>query len=411
MLFLAKLAARNLWRNRLRTVLTFSALAVGIAWLVLVDSLITGLDNQGVATIVDFESGDVQIHAPGYFADRDDLPLGRTLPAHRAASTALGVPGVQAATPRVRFGARLNVGWEEFPVIGVGIDPARDSGVFRLADHIEGRLPRAGAHEAVIGAKLADLLEIHAGDAITLVTRTRDEAWQALDLTVVGLARTPHPGVNEGQVYLPLDVADSALALGGGATEVALRLAPGQSATAVAQEARERLNTAGVEAEAVTWQESAADFLSLTRTKSSGNAMIVLMIVIIALVGVTNTILLGTLERRQEIGTMKAMGLREGEIVRLFLLEATGIGLLAALTGSTLGAAANLYLVRVGVDFSALFGDITFNIPGLLGRVHGVWHGGVFLWASAVGIATCWLAASFPARRAARLDAAVTVRI
>ena len=73
-----------------------------------------------------------------------------------------------------------------------------------------------------------------------------------------------------------------------------------------------------------TWRQSQADFVAFSNKQGRGYAAD-RVILVIALVGVTNTILLGTMERTREIGTMKAMGMREGEIVRLFLLEATGI--------------------------------------------------------------------------------------
>lgn len=75
---LTKLAFRNLWRNRRRTILTFSALAFGIACLILVDSLARGLTGMSERNLIHFQTGEIQIHAPGYFAERDTLPLNRT---------------------------------------------------------------------------------------------------------------------------------------------------------------------------------------------------------------------------------------------------------------------------------------------------------------------------------------------
>ena len=128
----------------------------------------------------------------------------------------------------------------------------------------------------------------------------------------------------------------------------------------------------GVEAETVTWQESAAEFLALAQTSSASDMMLVFAIFFIAIVGITNTILLGALERRREIGVMKAMGLRESEIVRLFLIEATGIGLLAVVAGSALGAAVNVYLVEVGIDVSSILGDVDFGFP-IESVIRGSW--------------------------------------
>ena len=62
-----------------------------------------------------------------------------------------------------------------------------------------------------------------------MITRTRGESIQALDLVIVGVARTPNPKVNQNYIYLPLDTADAALGMEGHVTEIVVRLAPGLS--------------------------------------------------------------------------------------------------------------------------------------------------------------------------------------
>src|SRR5690606_21608051 len=97
------------------------------------ESLSSGFGSLGFDNLVDFETGHVQVHAPGYFDDRENLPLKPGLAAAPVGEAVREAQGVQAATPRVRTAARLHMGWEEFPVVLVGIDPATDGAVFPLA--------------------------------------------------------------------------------------------------------------------------------------------------------------------------------------------------------------------------------------------------------------------------------------
>lgn len=409
MRFLVKLAARNLWRNRRRTVLTFSALAFGIACLILVDSLTRGLTSVSERNLIDLETGEVQVHAPGWFDERDTLPLDIVLDKETAMQVITGVPEVRAAAPRVVAAARLHVGWEEFPVVAIAVDPSLDREALALEEHVVGRLPHAGALEAAIGSGLADLLDIHVDDYITLTARTRTGAIEALDFVVTGRLATPNPGVNQNHVYLPLDVVDRAFGMTGGVTTIVVRLAPGVSLDAGEQAVRSALGEAGVPADVFTWRQSQADFVALTETSRASDMVLLGVILIIALVGVTNTILLGTLERTREIGTMKAMGMREGEIVRLFLLETTGIALLAVAAGWLLGTAVNWYFVTVGIDLDTFVGDVDWGFP-VQSVIYGVWNGSMYLWAAVFALITCWIAGYIPARRAARLDPAAAMR-
>ena len=113
----------------------------------------------------------------------------------------LAAPGVWAAAPRVVTAARLNVGWEEFPVMAIGIDPILDRHALDLVQHVEGRLPQHGEFEAVVGSGLADLLDIGIGDYITLIARTRSGAIEALDFTVA--AASPPQSHGQPQPCLP----------------------------------------------------------------------------------------------------------------------------------------------------------------------------------------------------------------
>lgn len=404
-----KLAVRNLWRNKRRSFITFLALSVGIVMLIVLNSISSGFGHMAFQNIIQFETGDIQIHAPEYFNDRELLPLDYTVEAKSIIDALHNTPGIVASTPRIKTSARLHVGWEEFPVIAIGMDPSTDPNVFELPTYVDGRLPKPGHAEGTIGAGLAKLLDIHLGDFILLITRTRDHALEALDVEVVGIVRSPNPTVNETHVYVPIDFIQSELALGDRVTEIILRTATGHDVDAALHHVQDALTAARIVAEPVTWKESAEDLINAMQADAASNLMLTGVILLIALVGVTNTILLGVLERKQEIGTMKAMGMREGEIVRLFLLEAGAIGLIAVFIGVAVGSVLNLFLVNVGIDFTDMLSDINLGMP-IAGRIYGVWNSSVIIWAVCSGMITSLVAGYLPARHGAKQEAALAVR-
>ena len=407
--YLLKLAARNLWRQKRRTALTFLAIAVGLAALIEVDCIMAGVDRDAIDNLINLETGDVRIHAQGYSAERESLPIDRTLDPDAVLTALKDVEKIRAATPRLMFGARLNTGWEEIPVTGVGIDPERDSQVFTLAEYVEGKWLTRGAAEALVGYDLARVLELAPGDIFTLVTRTRGEAFQAIDLTTVGLIRSPHPQVNSGQVYLPLDVADQALAVGGGATEVVLKTQDGARVEDVSKNVRAALENAGISGEVLTWRDAASDFLAISQSKQGFSALLIFMILVIAVVGVVNTILLGAMERVREIGMMKAMGMTTREIVLLFMLEATGIGVLGSITGCLIGIAGNAYLVSHGINILESYKGLDIGYP-IAGVIRGAWNWPMVAEAFLLGIVVSWVASYIPARRVAAQDPIVSLR-
>ncbi|MDI3281014.1 MAG: ABC transporter permease, partial [Bacillota bacterium] len=111
------LAGKNLWRHKRRTILTFLAVAVGLYFFIILDSLLQGLDRQSIENLINLETSHLRVHAPGYWEEREELPLNRLLPdAEETLARIQEVPGVQAAAPRLFFMAQINNGVDELPV-------------------------------------------------------------------------------------------------------------------------------------------------------------------------------------------------------------------------------------------------------------------------------------------------------
>ncbi len=93
--------------------------------------------------------------------------------------------------------------------------------------------------------------------------------------------------------------------------------------------------------EVATWKDMAADVVAITQAKRGGTSFVLFSVFIIALIGISNTILLAAFERTKEIGMMAAMGMKRRQIVTLFVMEGTLIGTV----GSAIGCLAGFLLV------------------------------------------------------------------
>lgn len=134
------------------------------------------------------------------------------------------------------------------------------------------------------------------------------------------------------------------------------------------------------------------------------------IILSIAAIAIINTVILAALERREEIGMMKAMGLRNIEVVYTFVLESVGIGVLGGMIGIVLGFAGVWMMVTNGLDFEAMYGMelSSFGMP-VIGKVYGVWNPAAFIKVVAFGIVVSFLASILPAYQAADKDPVQTI--
>jgi len=406
-----RLAWRNLFRNRRRTWITAVTVAVAVFLVNLSASLLVGIEQQSFDNLIYYQTGHAKLFADGYFDNREELPLDYALTEPLEVQALMAsVPGVAATTPRLVFQAQLSNGVDQLACYGVGIQIAgSDTDVYRLPQAVvEGEYLEEGDEGILLGSGLADVFDVGVGDWLPVLTKTRAGAYEAIDFPIVGLVGTGNPLIDMNSVLLPLETAQYMLDMEGEATEVAVRV----SATANEEETVRRIQEAVAEYggyEVKGWRELESDFMSLVRMKRTGNVAMLTLFMLMAVVGVTNTVLMAAFERTREIGMLMAMGLRGSGIRRLFLAEGALTGLMGGAVGTLLAAVLLAWIASVGIDITAMYGDLDIGYP-----VRGVIYPAVnavvlgYGWALAGLMAA--LASLYPAARASRHEPVEALR-
>ncbi|HHU83290.1 MAG TPA: ABC transporter permease [Firmicutes bacterium] len=405
-MFLIRLALKNLTRHRNRTLLTSLLIAFAVFFYILMDSLIGGMVEMSYETIIDYETGHLQLATGAYWDKEEELPLENLLELDGWLLPALGnLQGEPAFSPELNFPARLNTGFSDLPVIGKGVDPLQLLKVFKLeGQFLEGKMFASGEYRAVIGKRLADLLKLQTGEYITLLVRDKNETFNTIDLEIAGLVHTVNPNVNNNFVYLPLDLAQQALDVDNQVSKVIIRLADRSLAAEAAGRLQNSLDKADANIAVIPWNQMEA--LSFEELSHMENQIILAIILLIAAIAIINTVILSALERMGEIGMMKALGLQTREVVYAFVLESTGIGILGGLIGLIFGVVGTGLLVSYGMDWGAMLGGIemtSFGIP-VVGKMYGVWNPGAFLFVFIFAVLVSFLSSILPSYWAASKD-------
>ena len=368
---------KNLFRYRKRTIITSAALAAGVMIYILMDSMIAGSMDMSEDNILRYEYGHGSITTVQTWEDRDYKPLDSPIPDGLSFSDELNGHHGLSAAPRIQFMGDMILYKDPFPedgnmqVILTGIDPERDSRVFDLEGSLsKGRWLESGTDQVVIGRWMASEIGADIGYYITVVCRTRDGYYQTLDLEIAGILDTPNPTVNRLSLFVPLDTADYALDMAGGVTEIVVKL-PGDREVDV-REKKQVQQLIPPDLVFHTWKEQALVYIAASNGDRYSTVVILFLIFIIAAVGVSNTMLMSAMERTREMGMMRAMGMRDRDLKRMFLMEAAGIGFLGSLQGILLGSLGNIPLVLRGIPLPASTDqyDMGYRISG---AVWGVW--------------------------------------
>ena len=374
---LARMAWRNVWRNKRRTLIAVVAIALGLVFLVFMDGSIAGFQQAIFGNAVRLQGGNVQVHAPGYGEKAKRLPLLPLADANTVIQTARAQSQVVAASRRINTGGFVSSHEATMPVMITGIEPELEAPVGLLAGNVsQGRYLAAGDEDLIlVGQAMATRLRVSVGARITLLGKATHEQMRRRTMTIVGIYDLGLPEAEKQMVYISLTEAQTLFDLRDQATEVVVALQSVGQEKAVAA----ALQAALPAYEVASWQELNPEMNQSLQVDKQVMSIFGLVVLLIAGVGILNLMLMAVFERTREIGLLAAMGLKRHEILGLFLLEGVLIGLLGSLVGGVLGGLVVSAVGQTGIRLSiaemgemmALLGDRlypTLRIDLLLGR-------------------------------------------
>jgi ABC-type lipoprotein release transport system permease subunit len=396
-----RLAWRNIWRHRRRTVIIVLAMGLSLAMMMMYDGLMDGFNNAIAANAVRVLGGNIQAHAEGYRAKVDSNPL-LPLPDDAAVvKAALAQPEVIAASRRIQTGGLVSNHEGAFSMSIIGIEPEAEAPVSLIAEHVvDGRYLESTDQDAIlIGKGLADALSIRVGDRITMVGSDIHKQNRQRTMTVIGIYDVGIPSIEKGTAYISLAEAQSLFNLRGQSTEVQITLKQVGAESAVVAALTPLLP--GYEVE--SWEKNYPELGTAINRKSLVMDIFSVIIVMIAGIGILNLLMMAVYERTREIGLLGAMGLKPRQIATTFILEGILIGIVGVVAGVAMGLAINLSFGKAGFDYSQ-FAGITEYMALISGRVYPTLGVSKLFWRASVIAIIAALAAFVPAVIASRRE-------
>ena len=398
-----KMAWRNLWRNWRRTSIALVAMVLGLILLLFFDGMIKGSDQAIYGNAVRLYGGNIQVHAAGFRAKANRLPLYPLTDAGTIVQTVRAQPQVVAAAQRINTGGLISSREGAFPVSITAIEPTIEAPYsIQAANVTAGRFLLEGEGDAIlIGKGLADLLQVSAGERVTLLGHSKHEAMRQRTMTIVGIYDLKMPELEKRMVFMTLPEAQTLYNLRDQSTEIAISLQNvNQEGATIAA-----LQAALPDYEIDSWSTLRPEIRETLQTKLAFTSFFGIFVILIASIGILNLQLMAVFERTREMGVLAALGMKGRQVIGLFLLEGTLIGVLGAVIGGLLGGLLMGLLSQIGIDFSfsAGLGEIT----ALMGdRLYPTVTIGDIISRGLIVIFIAALASLYPAWQAARKEPA-----
>ena len=405
---LLRLAARGVLREARRSLLTASAMALGLALLMFSRSLADGGHEDWIDAGVRMGAGHVLVQAPGH---RESGSLDDRLSQAQARASLVALGRLRgrlsplATTVRLSTSGLASSASSAVPAVIQGVDPTVEPGFSHVVERLaDGRyLEEDDRLAAYVGTAMAERLGLSLGSRFVLTAQSTEGEIKGQLVRVVGTFRTGLTEVDEGVVHIPIATARSWLVAEGAVTTVGAILQDSRAVPEVVHELEAELADEGVRV--LSWREAYPELNAAVRIDDYGDFVFHGILFGIVALAVLNTVLMSVLYRKREFGVLQALGLTPAETGLVVFVEGLLLTALAGVVGMALGVAVTWVLFRDGLDFSSLM-DQDFTFSGIvLDPVIVPEFRMVHLLQSVLSIAVVGIAASiYPAYRATRID-------
>jgi lipoprotein-releasing system permease protein len=398
-------AVRFLREGRLQTWFIVGGVAIGVGVIVFMSAMLAGLERNFLKRVLTAQA-QIQLLPPEQVArplrggdgarvvadpvvQRPAQRLVSIDQWRRIAEILRAMPDIETVSPIVAGSVLATRGEASRSATMTGIDPQTYLRIVRVPDFVVAGEARLTSEDIVVGVELARELGAAVGDRINL----RAASGAVRSLRVAGLLDFGNKGANQRTAFVALRTAQSLMGLIGGVTTIDIAVRDAFAAEDVA-----RRIAATHEVRAESWIATNAQFFAAMRAQINTNTLIRVFVALSVAFGIAAVLVVSVIQRSREIGILRATGTRQGQVLRVFLIQGGLLGFAGSLLGAALGSAALVWWHAVArqADDGELF-------PLVL-------EARLFAATALLATATGVLAAAAPALRAARLDPVVAIR-
>jgi len=404
MLIFLKIAWRNLLRNKWRSAITISAVAIGFTSLIFIRAFVDGADSQMVENYTDLLSGHIQIHKQGF---QKNMGLQRNIPSvEKIVAILKNNREVTAFSARIKEFVLISSTEHSSGVLLLGVDPEGEPRVSHLHKRIHEGKFLGSDKDIVIGKSLADTLNVKLHDKVVIMAQAFDGSLASEAYRISGFLDTGAEEIDQGIVLITLKAAQELFVLDNRVSEVVIRTTSVKDVGPVTAELKKALNDTTLEV--LNWKEISPMLQQWVEFDIAFINLILLIVLLVVAAGILNTLLMGILERTREFGIMLALGTKRRQIILMVALESLILGL----TGIAAGYA-------VGSGLAAYFGVKGINLASFSNALNNYYTGSVIYTRLSLGymlryglvvLIISMLVSIYPAWRAANLKPVDAIR-
>ena len=413
---LAAMAWRNIWRNRRRSLITLSSIALGTMLAVIMTAVQDAQWRDMIDMAARLGGGHVTIQHEEYLETPtlsrsvkqiDDL---RELVRHDRQLDET----VEGVVERVTGFLMVSTAGQSYGAGFIAYDPERENNeTLSILEAIDAGELLEDPHEPriLMGSQLAENLNTRIGRKVIFTLTDKNAEIISETVRLKGILHTGAPTIDGGLVLLPIGLLRKTVAYAPDeATQLGLFLEDQRDAGAVADRIGPALDD-GIAA--IPWYDNQADLASFIMMKIAGAYFFEAVIALLVAAGIFNTIFVSVMERLREFGILLAIGFSPRRLFSLVMLESFWLGVVGLFFAILITAWPYYYLANTGIDMSAMIGEGNAEVAGVAIAPllkASIYPEKLFFIGLAVVAATL-LSGLYPAWKAGRIEPVESIRI
>ena len=329
---LVKLAWRNIWRNKKRSLITISAIFIAVFLCIILRALQLGMYDNMINNVVGSYSGYIQIHSKGFW---DEQIVDNSFSLNKDFLNEIeSIDGVSNTLQRIQSGSLASLSDLSKFVFVTGIEPSKESSLTNWEKRlIDGQLLTGKSKSLNIGKGVAKYFDLKIGDTLVLLGQGYHGMQAVGAYPVSGILDLKNPTLNKITVFMTLSNAQDFLSAKNMITHLILNKQENKDEDAIALNVKNLLNNEAYEV--MTWREMIPELEQTIKADSAGGLVMVFILYMIVAFGIFGTVLMMTQERKYEFGVLISIGMKKIRLIKTMIYET----ILLASVGVFLGIA------------------------------------------------------------------------
>jgi len=336
---LLKIAWRNVWRNKRRSLITIAAIFIAVLLAIFLRALQLGMYDNIINNVVGSYSGYVQLHSKGYW---DDKTIDNAFEVNQSVLADIqNIDGVSTILKRIQTGALSSYNDLSKFVYITGIDPENEE---ILTDWnkrlIEGRLLKKDSKSIIVAKGVAKYYNLKIGDTLIFIGQGYHGMQAVGAYPLQGVVDMKNPNLNNYSVFMTLPVAQDFVSADNLITNLVIDKEQYFDENKIAQAIKSKINNQSYDI--MTWKEMTPELDQLIEADNAGGILIIMILYMIVTFGIFGTVLMMTQERLYEFGVLISIGMRRSKLMITLIYET----ILLTFTGIMSGVVVSLPIVN-----------------------------------------------------------------